>query len=371
MIRPAAGVVWFFVVMASAQSISEEAAAVARQSVVTMNKNLAVHLRVNDSVDDILTHPAFAGFARLMLPWDDRRYDRAMPLRSIGSLLPYHSHVDPGVIVSSLNRIIDEVSVGRTVFYDIYTDAEKASEPSRRNTGLFFFKGQPGAPFAVIAPGGGFTYVGSLHEGFPYAVEISNRGYNAFVLKYRAGQGGRVATEDLAAALAYIFRSAGALGVATTDYSLWGSSAGARMAASIGSHGTIRFGGPALPKPSALVLLYTGHSDLAATEPSTFVAVGEADGIAPPSVMERRVAALRRLGTDVEYHKYPGVGHGFGLGVGTSAQGWIAHAIRFWAQRIRREPVHSGALAVIGGQPCGASLHRAAARWLPREFADR
>jgi len=69
--------------------------------------------------------------------------------------------------------------------------------------------------------------VGSLHEGFPYAVEISNRGYNAFVLKYRVGRGGSEATEDLAAALSFIWRNAGAFGVATTDYSLWGSSAGA------------------------------------------------------------------------------------------------------------------------------------------------
>ena len=54
------------------------------------------HLRLDDSVDDILEHPAFAGFGRLLLPWDDRRYDHAMPLRNIGSLLPYHAHVDPG-----------------------------------------------------------------------------------------------------------------------------------------------------------------------------------------------------------------------------------------------------------------------------------
>ena len=51
--------------------------------------------------------------------------------------------------------------------------------------------------------------------------------------------------------------------------------------------------------------------------------------------MENRVAALRKAGTDVEYHKYPGVGHGFGLGVGTSAQGWIADAVRFWAKQIK------------------------------------
>lgn len=293
-----------------------------------------MHLRVDDTVGDLLKHPAFAGFARLLLPWDDRRVDPAMPLREIRSLLPYHSHVDPGVVVSSLNRMIDDATAGRTVFHDFYTAAEKKAQPARRNTGLFFFRGKPGAPFAVIAPGGGFAYVGSLHEGFPYAVEIRSRGYNAFVLRYRAAQGERVATEDLAAALTYIFQNADALGVATAAYSLWGSSAGARMAASIGSRGAAPFGGAALLRPATVVMLYTGHSDVARFEPPTFVAVGERDRISPPAVMERRVEALRRAGTVVEYHRYPNVGHGFGLGVGTSAEGWIADAVRFWAKHI-------------------------------------
>lgn len=308
------------------------------------------HLRVDDSVGDILAHPSFAGFGRLLLPWDDRRYDTSLPLKSIGALLPYHSEVDPAVVVSSLNRLIDDASVGRAIFYNVYTNAQMEAEPSRKDTGLFFFRGKPGAPFAIIAPGGGFEYVASLHEGFPYAVEISKRGYNAFVLKYRAGQGGAVATEDLAAATSFVFRNAGSLGVATAGYSLWGSSAGARMVAAIGSHGTARFGGLDLPKPSALVTLYTGHSDLASREPPTFVAVGSADGIAPASIMEQRVAALRRAGTRVEYHKYPGVGHGFGLGVGTNAEGWIADAIRFWAEQIEREVVDADALAGTGGR---------------------
>lgn len=299
----------------------------------------AVHLRVDDTVGDMLEHPAFAGFARLLLPWDDRRYDTSMRLREIGSLLPYHTHVDPGVVVSSLNRMIDDDAAGRTVFHDFYTAAEKAAEPSRRNAGIFFFRGKPGAPFAVIAPGGGFAYVGSVHEGFPYAVEINKRGFNAFVLRYRAGLGGRIATEDLAAALTYICRNADRLGVTTSGYSLWGSSAGARMAAWIGSHGAARFGGASLPRPSAVVLLYTGHSDLAPPEPPTFVAVGENDGIARPTVMKWRVAALRKAGTDVEYHEYPGVGHGFGLGIGTSAEGWVADAVRFWAKHIN-QPGH-------------------------------
>ena len=59
-----------------------------------------------------------------------------------------------------------------------------------------------------------------------------------------------------------------------------------------------------------------------------------ADGIAPPGTMERRVRALRDAGTRVEFRTYPRVGHGFGLGVGTSAEGWIADAMRFWEASI-------------------------------------
>jgi acetyl esterase/lipase len=114
------------------------------------------------------------------------------------------------------------------------------------------------------------------------------------VLKYGAGSGGAVATRDLAAAISYVFRHAKALGVGTQGFSLWGSSAGARMAAAIGSHGVESFGGDNLPKPSAVVMAYTGHSDYSDNEPPTFGVIGERDAIAAPSVMERRVAALRK-----------------------------------------------------------------------------
>jgi len=102
------------------------------------------------------------------------------------------------------------------------------------------------------------------------------------------------------------------------------------MAAAIGSHGAARFGGLDVPRPSAVVMAYTGHSDYAAAEPATFVVVGENDGIAPPAAMERRVAALRKAGTPVEYRRFPDLGHGFGLGSGTSAEGWVFEAIHFW-----------------------------------------
>ncbi len=292
------------------------------------------HLGVESTVADLLRHPAFAGFARLILPWDDRAYDEQMPLSRIGSLLPYHSNVDAETVAGALNRMIDDSARGRTVFYRFYSEAERKREPDRDNTGLFSFRGRPGAPFAVVCPGGGFSYVGSVHEGFPHAAAISSNGYNAFVLKYRAGHGEDVATRDLAAAISYIHRNAETLGVGTSGYSLWGSSAGARMAAAIGSHGVARYGGGDLPKPSAVVLAYTGHSDRAAVEPPTFVVVGQDDGIAPPAVMKGRVDALRKQGTPVEFHEYAGLGHGFGLGAGTRAEGWVFQAVRFWERSI-------------------------------------
>jgi acetyl esterase/lipase len=82
-------------------------------------------------------------------------------------------------------------------------------------------------------------------------------------------------------------------------------------------------------------MAYTGHSDRSASEPPTFVVVGEDDGIAPPATMERRVAALRRAGTEVAYHQYPDVGHGFGIGTGTSAEGWMTDAVRFWVKQMK------------------------------------
>ncbi|HYI96194.1 MAG TPA: alpha/beta hydrolase [Bryobacteraceae bacterium] len=290
------------------------------------------HLTAQSTIGDILGHPAFAGFSQLLLPWDDRTYEKNLSLTRIGSLLPYHTHVDPQTVTSALNSMIDYAAGGKTVFYRFYTGSQTQQQPARRNTGLFFYRGKPGASFAVIAPGGGFSYVGSLHEGFPYAEALSRKGCNAFVLKYRAGHGETVATEDLAAAVSWIIRNAKTLSVSTTGYSLWGSSAGARMAAAIGSHGAAKYGGGEFPKPSAVVMLYTAHSDYSSAEPPTFVVVGEQDGIAQPASMEKRIEALRKTGATVEYRKYKNLGHGFGLGKGTSAEGWVFEALRFWEE---------------------------------------
>jgi len=179
------------------------------------------------------------------------------------------------------------------------------------------------------------NHVGSLHEGFPLAMVLSQKGYNAFVLRYRTGSGLR-ATEDLAAAISYVFKNAARLEVGVADYALWGGSAGARMVGNIALHGTAGFGGDDLPKPGIVVIAYTGHSIFSENYPPTFITVSEDDRIVDVSVVERRVEKLRNAGVEVEYRKYKNAGHGFGLGVGTDAEGWIQHAIGFWESHLSK-----------------------------------
>ncbi|WOS66791.1 hypothetical protein SFGR64A_24725 (plasmid) [Sinorhizobium fredii GR64] len=136
-------------------------------------------------------------------------------------------------------------------------------------------------------------------------MEINKQGYNVFVLRYRPGQGGKVPTQDLAAALAFVFRDSETLNVGTEGYSLWGSSAGARMAAAIGSHGVAAFGGPDLPKPAAVVMAYTSHSDHSSAEPPTFVVVGGEDGIAPQSNDLIVLIILVKLWSAINYTLHP------------------------------------------------------------------
>ena len=215
-----------------------------------------------DTIADILTRPEFAGYARRLLPWADRAYDEDMPITRMARLLPYHSEVRSDVVLAGLNRILAAQQAGVPVFRDIYTEAERNEVPSLNEAGLFFFPGQPGAPFALIAPGGGFSYVGSVHKGFPYAMALADQGFNAFVVTYRTGQGGRVATLDMARAVDVIMDNADELDVAREVYSVWGSSAGARMAAFIGSHGPDGYGARTTLRPTAVVMAYTSHSDL-------------------------------------------------------------------------------------------------------------
>ena len=241
--------------------------------------------------------------------------------------------------VDIVNDARRRAAAGKTVFIDIYSEEEKAADPWKRDTGLLFFPGDPDAPTAIVNAGGGFAYVGAMHDSFPHCMELAQRGYNAFALIYRPGS--QTACEDLARAIAYLHEHAGELGVSMDGYSLWGGSAGARMSAWLGAYGTESFGEKPCPRPAMCVVNYTGLSEVTGDEPPTYSAVGTNDYIADWRTMQRRIERIRANGTPAQIEIFSGLGHGFGIGTGTAAQGWLDRAVTFWEEQLGRWQVAS------------------------------
>ena len=283
----------------------------------------------NTGINEVIAYSGFGDWGRLIFPVDEGYYSGST-LKDLR--LTWYSNIQPAKTVEIVNYFKEMVDVGETVFYDIYTDAEKAADPWKADTGLFFFRGNPGAKFAICNAGGGFAYVGAMHDSFPHALELSRKGYNAFALIYRPGA--QTACEDLARAIAFIHEHADELEVDVSDYSLWGGSAGARMAAWLGSYGTAAFGEAEYPRPGAVIMQYTGLGEVYGNEPPTYNCVGTNDGIASYRTMERRIATIQGNGTDAMIEVFPGLSHGFGLGTGTVAEGWIDNAVSFWERNM-------------------------------------
>ena len=281
-------------------------------------------------VTDVINDPVLGDAARLLLPaegwyWSGDTLDTLE--------LTWYMHPDTQTTVDVVNRLRADAAAGERVFYDIYSEEERRADPDKGDTGLYFFRGDPGAHVAIVSAGGGFAYVGAMQDSLPHCLALSKKGYNAFALIYRSGA--RTACEDLARAIAFIYQHEDELGVTMDGYSLWGGSAGARMAAWLGSLGTEGFGERAYPRPAAVVMQYTGLSEVFGNEPPTYNCVGTRDGIANWRTMDRRIRAIKAQGTDAMIEVFEDLSHGFGLGVGTVAEGWLDNAAAFWERQLR------------------------------------
>ena len=282
-------------------------------------------------IQTVIDDPVFGKYGRLLFPVQEGYYGGD----TLGNLrLTWYGNISPDKTVEIVNCLRGRAVAGEVICYDIYSDAERKRSPAKADTGLFFFRGKPGGKVAVCNAGGGFAYVGAMQDSFPHALELSKKGYNAFVLIYRPGA--QTACEDLARAIAFLHEHAEELELDMTGYSLWGGSAGARMAAWLGSFGTEAFGEAAYPRPGAVIMQYTGLSEVYGNEPPTYACVGTSDGIASYRTMQRRIRAIQANGTDAEIEVFLGLSHGFGLGEGTVAEGWLDHAVTFWERQMNQ-----------------------------------
>ena len=278
----------------------------------------------NTKISDVINNPLFGDYGRFIFPLNKNYYSGD----TLGNLrLTWYSNIKPSRTVEVVNYMLDQVKQGSKIFYRIYPQNDSRYE----STGLFFFRGNKNAKFAICNAGGGFVYVGAMHDSFPHALELSKKGYNAFALIYRPGAD--TACEDLARAIAFIHENASELEVDVNNYSLWGGSAGARMAAWLGTYGTEYFGEGEYPRPSAVIMQYTGLSEVTGNEPPTYACVGTHDGIADYRVMQNRINRIKANGTDAMIEIFDGLSHGFGFGEGTVAEGWLDRAVNFWEKQ--------------------------------------
>lgn len=165
-------------------------------------------------ISEVANDPVFGDYGRLIFPADAGYYSGD----TLGSLrLTWYSNIDPDKTVEIANYMKEHAEAGEVIFFDIYSAEEKAADPAKEDTGLFFFKGNPGEKFAVCNAGGGFAYVAAMHDSFPHALELSKKGYHAFALIYRPGA--QTACEDLARAIRFIFEHAEELEI-DTDFPL-------------------------------------------------------------------------------------------------------------------------------------------------------
>ncbi|MBR1758305.1 MAG: alpha/beta hydrolase [Lachnospiraceae bacterium] len=217
-------------------------------------------------------------------------------------------------------------------------------------------------PVAIVVPGGGYQMVCSFIEGVPIAKKLNEMDISVVIVYYRVKKKAKFPApqDDLARAIREVFARAEELHLDLEDYSIWGSSAGGHLVATMGTEalGYVRYG---LKKPGMVELTYPvismlsehthqGSHDMLigkdATRsmeertsvellvnekyPRTFVWCGDADQTVAPENTKRMDAALTAAGIEHETKIYPGVDHGVGPGTETAAEGWIEEAVRFW-----------------------------------------
>lgn len=307
---------------------SSETASIAAASVMGEQR-----VDTNTTVGEVIANPAFEDFGRLLFPVD-RTVTDDMTLAEISTSRVYtwYNYIQPEKTVEIINTLAESAESGQQIFYPIYSEAEMNADPSKRDTGLFFFKGEPGAKFSIMNAGGGFAYVGTMHDSFPHALEVSKMGYNAFALIYRPDD----PYNDLAKAIEFIYDHAKELEVDTDYYSLWGGSAGARMAATLGNADNLNalMQRSDIQQAGAVIMQYTGHNASSPTDAPTYACVGTNDGIANYRTMQNRLECLESYGIPTEFHAYEELPHGFGIGTGTNAEDWIYDAVRFWEEQM-------------------------------------
>lgn len=302
------------------------------------------HITPDTSLNYLANSPAFDGYADMVSPLVPNGPAALAGPLALRAIMPYMEPWNLDDTVRGINFLIDQVNAHGEVYFPVYDEADIEAEPSKAAAGLLFFPGAPGAPFAMVIPGGGFQALAGSQEAFPYAQRLHEDGYNVFVLHYRVGfpkgdgpevmdQRVALASDDLLHAMKLIDSRKAEWNVSFDGYSVWGSSAGGTLALQWGSELPVGASANGLPPPSAIITAYPAAwtwPGATAASPALYVTTAVDDPLIPVADIDAVVQAMKEANRPVEYQRNDTGGHGYGLGSGRDAQGWIDKAIAFW-----------------------------------------
>jgi acetyl esterase/lipase len=226
-------------------------------------------------------------------------------------------------------------------------------------------------PAVILCPGGAYTTLAMVSEGFGMAKEFTARGFRPYILRYRRLPNQfPCQQEDLTLALLHLKANAERDGIDAENITIAGFSAGGHLCAStvtmiwemkdlvlkeLGDSILVERYRNIDPMPKKMVLGYpvTGtdltlmtqlcpdadHMDrfdsykhLSARLPITYAFACEDDPLVPCEHTHRFGEAMKAAGMKGMYHLYPAGGHGIAAGYGTPAEGWMEEMSAFMSE---------------------------------------
>lgn len=269
-----------------------------------------------------------------------------------------HPTWDAESAVYGANRMLEIARTGKELLYELENEDAK----------LLYFpaKEHKNNTYIILASGGGYFGVCTLVESMPAAAYLNELGFDVFCLNYRNAKLKLIpgVLEDVASAVRFIKTHADTFGVDPDKYVVGGFSAGGHL---MGMWATEKYGYEHynLPKPKAVWLNYpmvsadikekagavsewivrrlmfglfskkekcrewTLNTQINENYPPVYLVMAKDDDTIPQARYEELKTALKENGVPHKVWHVEKGGHGYGLGRGTEAEGWIDRAVEF------------------------------------------
>lgn len=240
-------------------------------------------------------------------------------------------------MVYGLRALSSHAKAGEQVYYEVYTEEEQKADPTKKTVGLYCLHGDSSEkkPYILLFAGGGFSSVCTFCESLPVGEAFCELGYTVFMGSYRLtgvfgqAQDPKILAEDIAREISFINEHAEEWNLDTENYMIGGFSAGSWTAATWCDP---RYGYEAysMEKPAVYCSMYGIVEDyIDYTEVPAFIRFCKNDQYFDDSLVEKYSAALTEKGIPCDF-RIVNCLHGFGLGTGTEAEGWVHEAEAFW-----------------------------------------